>query len=182
MDLVLSIEDDDDFTCDIRYNPAVSRNFVQTLAEAYREILAQAIADPDIKLKDLRLLSKDKQDRLLSCEEESLHKADRPDSILSRFKRFSISDHAAVTSGSRTVSYAELDKLSDKVARSLCGLHIVHKHIGLASPKNIEMLVGILGIMKSGNAYVPIDCDFPEGRIAFIVEDCQIDTILEKPH
>ena len=178
MDLVLSIEDDDDFTCDIRYNPAVSRNFVQTLAEAYREILAQAIADPDIKLKDLRLLSKDKQDRLLSCEEESLHKADRPDSILSRFKRFSISDHAAVTSGSRTVSYAELDKLSDKVARSLCGLHIVHKHIGLASPKNIEMLVGILGIMKSGNAYVPIDCDFPEGRIAFIVEDCQIDTIL----
>ena len=45
-------------------------------------------------------------------------------------------------------------------------------------PKNIEMIIGILGIMKSGNIYVPIDYDYPNERINFIINDSKIALIL----
>ena len=84
----------------------------------------------------------------------------------------------AVFFSGKKISYAQLDEFSDRVASVLLKMGFSHQCIGLFMPKNIEMIIGILGIMKSGNIYVPIDYDYPNERINFIINDSKIALIL----
>ncbi len=79
----------------------------------------------------------------------------------------------------RLITYAELDRRSSLVARRLQ----VHgagpgRLIGLAFERSLEMLVALLGILKSGAAYVPFDTAFPADRLRFIADDSGIAAVL----
>src|SRR5581483_11594148 len=78
---------------------------------------------------------------------------------------------AAVQSGDQTLTYAELERRSDKLARRLaaCGVgpDVV---VGLLVERSLDMVVGLLGILKAGGAYLPLDPSFPPERLAYMVE------------
>ena len=78
------------------------------------------------------------------------------------------------------ITYSELDKRSDVLARKLHAMGIVRSNIGIALPKTIDMMVAILATLKSGNTYVPIDIHHPKDRIAFIVNDASLRLVLGK--
>uniref|UniRef100_UPI00313BBAD3 non-ribosomal peptide synthetase n=1 Tax=Dyadobacter sp. OTU695 TaxID=3043860 RepID=UPI00313BBAD3 len=72
-----------------------------------------------------------------------------------------------------TLSYAELDAASNRLGRYLSSLGMgPERLVGICLERGIEMVVGILGILKSGAAYVPIDPDYPQERINFMINDC----------
>lgn len=179
-DLVLSIEDDDNVTCEIRYQPTLSLDFVRMLSEVFREILNQVLMNSEVKLKDIKLLSISQQQELLGKEEQSLHLAVSAQTFLKQFKTTVRSNalREAVVSLDKKITYAQLDELSDCVAIVLTEMGFSRQCIGLSTPKNIEMVVGILGILKSGNIYVPIDYDYPEERIDFMISDSRIEAVL----
>lgn len=180
MDLVLAIEDDKEGNCYIRHQPPVSPELVRTLADLFRQLLSQAVRDPEIRIKDFRLLSEERQTRLLREEEEMLHRAVPVQTFLPRFRQQALDHphHPAVVFDDNTLTYEELDKQSDRVAASLLDRHLSRQRVGLSTPKNSDMLVGILGILKAGSTYVPIDHQLPADRIRFMVEDCQIAAVL----
>lgn len=180
VDLLLSIEDDKAFSCNIRHNPNLSKSFVKSIADTFGEILRQVMACPEIQLKDICLLPVHKQAELLNKEEKSLKERIIPKTFLYDFnqsvQRFP--RNIAVEYNEMKITYGELDRLSDRVAMALIGRGLSHRYIGLAMPKKIEMIIAILSILKSGNIYVPIDYNYPLERIRFIVKDCQVATIL----
>src|SRR5215469_1779392 len=80
----------------------------------------------------------------------------------------------AVTRGTQSLSYGELENRANRLAwylRSLgVGTDVV---VGLCLPRCLDMVVGALGILKAGGAYVPMDPAWPPDRLAFVLEDAQ---------
>lgn len=88
-------------------------------------------------------------------------------------------DHPAVISRDRSMTYGELSRFSDELGRRLLrnGARL-NQLIGVVMEKGWEQVAGVLGILKSGAAYLPIDPDLPAERIATILEDAGADLVL----
>jgi amino acid adenylation domain-containing protein len=83
----------------------------------------------------------------------------------------------------RQVSYQELDRLSNQLAHYLQKMGVGPEVlVGISTDRSIEMMVGVLGILKAGGAYLPLDPSYPAGRLAFMLEDSQIQILLSQSH
>ncbi|MGW9206026.1 amino acid adenylation domain-containing protein [Embleya sp. NPDC055664] len=83
-------------------------------------------------------------------------------------------DAVAVAFEDRRVSYADLEVRSDRLARELTGRGIGPEAlVGLALPRSIELIVGMLAVLKSGAAYLPIDPRYPGARLDLILADAR---------
>jgi amino acid adenylation domain-containing protein len=84
-------------------------------------------------------------------------------------------ERPAVVMDGRTLSYGDLDSLSNRLARSLAG-HGVRPgdRVALWLPRSIEGVVALHGVMKAGAAYVPVDPGAPPARLAYIARDCAV--------
>ncbi|MCI0599702.1 MAG: amino acid adenylation domain-containing protein [Beijerinckiaceae bacterium] len=90
-------------------------------------------------------------------------------------------DHTAIEDADRdkSVSFAELTFLVDRVHLALaeCGVRVGDR-VGLCAPKSIGSVVSILGTLKAGAAYVPVDAAAPLERNASIFEECSVRAII----
>jgi amino acid adenylation domain-containing protein len=79
------------------------------------------------------------------------------------------------------LSYRELDERSNQVAHCLARHGVAPRSlIGLLVRPGADMLVGLLGILKAGCAYVPLDPEYPVARLGYIVEHAQIETLVSE--
>ncbi|MBP2455952.1 non-ribosomal peptide synthetase [Mycolicibacterium lutetiense] len=84
------------------------------------------------------------------------------------------SDAPAVTFNGRSITYAELDAASDRLAHRLVSLGVgPGERVALLFPRSIEAIVSIVAVLKSGAAYLPIDPMHPDARIQFMLADAE---------
>jgi amino acid adenylation domain-containing protein len=87
---------------------------------------------------------------------------------------------AAVYEG-QCVTYAELNRRANQLARYLKDKGIgPDQLVGICVERSVEMIVGVLGILKAGAAYLPLDPNYPAERLAFMLEDAAPRIILTK--
>ncbi len=85
----------------------------------------------------------------------------------------------AVEAGERSLTYAELDEWSDRVAWALSAAGVGRdSRVGLFLPKSVESVIAMLGSLKAGAAYVPIDPSSPAARAAYILADCEVGALV----
>ncbi len=85
----------------------------------------------------------------------------------------------AVVFGGRELSYEELDSRSEAVAESLAKLGVRRGcRVGICLEPSVEMVVGLLGIVKAGAAYVPIDPEYPEERVMLMLREAEAAVLL----
>ncbi|MDH3463612.1 MAG: amino acid adenylation domain-containing protein [Acidimicrobiia bacterium] len=88
-------------------------------------------------------------------------------------------DAVAVVDRSDSLTYAELDEASDRLASRLVELGVgVGDRVGLYLPKSIDAVIGVYAAMKSGGAYVPIDPSSKEARAGYIANNCGIQHLI----
>ena len=88
-------------------------------------------------------------------------------------------EQMAVCYGGETLSYQQLHDKSQTLALYLQSVGVgAETLVGLCMPRSLEMVVGMLAILQAGGAYVPLDPDYPEERLAFILQDCQAEILL----
>ncbi len=86
----------------------------------------------------------------------------------------------AAAAGEDRLSYAELDRWSDAVAQLLAGAGVAHGDlVGLRADRGLALLAAIIGILKLGCGYVPLDPDYPPSRLRYMVSDASVCVILE---
>lgn len=86
----------------------------------------------------------------------------------------------AIEAGHASITYKELDDRADKVAGSLRSLGVsAGDRVGLIARKEIATFINILGILKSGAAYVPVDPEYPQERVDYIQNHSQCKLVLE---
>src|SRR5579875_2432845 len=85
----------------------------------------------------------------------------------------------AVAVGDRVLSYAELDRLSNQVARTLLAQGVAPgDRVGILIPKSAAAVVALYGVLKTGACYVPLDPKSPAARLSAIVNDSGIAVLL----
>ncbi|ALG73695.1 hypothetical protein VY88_23145 [Azospirillum thiophilum] len=92
-------------------------------------------------------------------------------------------DAPAVTCDGLTLSYGELDRRSDRLARQLRGLGVgPDRLVGLAAERSFDLIVGMLGILKAGGAYLPLDPSYPADRLLYMQADSGIGLVVTQAH
>ena len=90
-------------------------------------------------------------------------------------------DAAAVACGGESLSYAELDARSDQFGRYLQTLGIGPECVvGLCVQRSFGMVVGLLGILKAGSAYLPLDPNYPRQRLAYMVRNARATVLISE--
>lgn len=85
----------------------------------------------------------------------------------------------ALTAGSHTLTYGELDSRANRLANYLRSLSVgADVLVGLCLPRSLDMVVGALGILKAGGAYVPMDPAYPPARLGFILDDAKAPVLI----
>ncbi len=181
-DLLLSVEERNGrLECLLNYNSDLfDADRIERMAGHYTTLLHGAIDHPDQSITALPLLTPAEQHQLVT----EWNNTGAPYPQLAYPELFTAQaartpDRIAVECAGRVWTYAELDAASNAVAtflrRTAAG-----PLVGICCERSLEMLAGMLGIWKSGAAYVPIDDEYPELRQAFIRADANLATVLDK--
>lgn len=151
--------------------------FDQTTIERFLEhnlVLLEAVAaDPGATVAALPILSPAERRLLLvDCNATAAEypRATVVDHVRTTVAR--VPDRVAATFEATSLNYGELERLSNQVARCLIARGAAPGAlVGIAVERSLGMLVGLLGILKTGAAYVPLDPAYPRERLAFMAED-----------
>ncbi len=159
---------------------------IERMLEHFGNLLAAVAADPDRRLDEVEILGEAERARVL---EEWNAAAARPVDDARPVHEIFAAQAArtpaavAVRSGADTLTYAELDARSDRLAAALRGLGVgPETRVGLCVERGPGMLVGVLGILKAGGGYVPLDPDYPAERLAFMLADAAVPVLVAPPH
>ncbi|MDR6889216.1 MULTISPECIES: non-ribosomal peptide synthetase [Variovorax] len=92
-------------------------------------------------------------------------------------------DATALLMGDEALSYGELDRRANRLARRLVALGVrPDTRVGIAVERSFDAVIGLLGILKAGGAYVPLDPEYPADRLAHMVADSGIDLLVTQSH
>ncbi|MEV0189548.1 amino acid adenylation domain-containing protein [Kitasatospora purpeofusca] len=142
-------------------------------AERFTGLLGRLAAAPDRPLAALPLLADTELHDVLHGWNATDREV-REGTLVSRIaeRTAATPDAVAVVAEDRTLTYAELDARSDALARTLRAAGAgPDRIVAVAVPRSAELMVALLGVLKSGAAYLPLDADYPADRLAYMVED-----------
>lgn len=182
-DICLVIEENENLPCSIRYKQGIDPDFIQSLADAFILVLKQVMDYPMIPLSQLRFISKEKEESLLNLSKENLY------ALLPKVSWVHVAeaivqwskedpDKTALRFNGKSLSYGELNKKADGIAFYLNKNIGQGKPVGILMNRGFEMIIAILGVIKSGNHYVPFDVMNPLSRLNQIISDCKITLVL----
>ena len=149
---------------------------VDALVGRLERVLVAMAADPGRRLSSIDLLDSGEQARLAQWGQRAVLAA--PVSAGSSIPQVFAARVAeapgvvAVTDGGRSVTYRELDEASNRLARALIGLGAgPGRCVALVVERGAQAVAAVLGVLKTGAAYVPIDAGHPSERIGFVLAD-----------
>ncbi|GIF09359.1 hypothetical protein Asi03nite_68970 [Actinoplanes siamensis] len=146
---------------------------IERLAAQLVQTLQSGLAQPDRPVGDLEVLDARTRRKLLADGNDSpslVPPVVFPVLFEAQARR---SPHAiALESATGDMSYAELNERANRLARCLVGAGLgAEDVIAVALPRSVDFVVAILGIMKAGAAYLPVDPDYPADRVRFMLSD-----------
>jgi len=182
-DLTLTMaEVDDGLAGTIQYNTDLfGQGTIARMAANFERLIESIVAHPQERISTLPLLT-EKEFRQIVIEwnttkveypcYESLHNL-----IEAQVER--TPEAIAVAHEGISISYQELNRRANRLAQYLIRAGIsIDDRVGVCMERSIEMVVALLGILKAGAAYLPIDPAYPVDRISYLLEDAQAGALL----
>ncbi len=146
---------------------------IQALLGRYERLLAGVVIDPARPIWDYELLGPEERAELLAWGAEPPPSLP-PRPVHRRFEERAAADPdaVAVIAGERRLTYSELNREANRLARHLRGLGAgPERVVGIVVERSPEMIVALLAVLKTGAAYVPLDPTYPAERLAYILRD-----------
>ena len=176
------VEAADSLTASLEYNidlfeeATISRMLVH-----FQTLLEGIAADPDRRLSGLPILTDAEKQQLLVQWNDAKSNYPKDKCIHELFEaQVDRSPNAvAVVFEDKQLTYRELNRRANQLAHHLRNLGVGPEAlVGLCVERSLEMVVALLGILKSGGAYVPLDPTYPSERLAFMLADAQVSVLL----
>jgi len=151
------------------------RATVETLAARLLRLLETVVADPAQPITHIDLLAQDERAQLLRDRNDTA----RPLSGMTLPQRFeqqtALTPHAtALVFEQQRLSYAQLNERANRLAHLLIVQRIGPGDlVAVALPRSVDMLVALLGVLKAGAAYLPLDIDYPIERLRYMLADAR---------
>ncbi|HVI47171.1 MAG TPA: amino acid adenylation domain-containing protein [Chitinophaga sp.] len=158
-----------------------SRETIVRMTTHFKQLLRSVAAAPHSQIGSLTLLTADEAQQLQITFNDTATIFPKEKTVADLFTSQAIATPGAtaVLWGTSSLTYGELDVRSTQLAHYLRGKGIVPEiPVAVCMTPSLEMIVGILGIMKAGGIYVPIDPEYPAERIGYIIADTGANIIL----
>ncbi|MDC8016187.1 non-ribosomal peptide synthetase [Tahibacter soli] len=146
------------------------------LSTALASLVDALSHSPTSPVRALNILPADERARLLAGGSADAQTTGEPALIHRLFEQQAAirPDAIALTFGDATLSYGELNLRANRLAHRLIALGVrPDDRVAICVERGFGMLVGVLGILKAGAAYVPLDPIYPSDRLAFVLDDCK---------
>lgn len=170
------------FELEIRYTTDYASWFINQMGHHFLRVLSFITEQPGAAIGAIPLLSPEEQHRLTETFNDTALTFPEKDHTISELFEQQAKQHpdqVAVQFGAHTLSYQELQRQSLQIARSLREKGIgPGSLVALICSRSEHMITGMLGILKAGAAYVPVDADLPGERIGYILKDSASGIIL----
>jgi len=142
---------------------------IRLMMKSFENLLYRLVSEPDIRIMDISspdLKHSDTEDQISQYpKEKSISYLFSEQARKTPFRR-------ALSFGNKTLTYRQLDERSNQLAHFLKSRGVKkEERIPVCMEKSIDLIIVILGILKSGCAYVPLDPEYPAARIRFMLED-----------
>jgi len=180
------VEEKDSLSVTLTYNTDIYTNeFVQKLIHYFEKFIAEGIEKPKNSIAKIDYVGNEEKQRLLHVYNAADIDYPGNKTIVDLVESQCIKtpDAIALISENKTVTYKELQQKSNQLAQYLLHNYAVSPgdFVGVKLKRDEWLIISILAVLKTGAAYVPIDLNYPEDRIAYIEEDscCKV-TIAEK--
>ncbi|HYG08482.1 MAG TPA: amino acid adenylation domain-containing protein, partial [Pyrinomonadaceae bacterium] len=154
---------------------------IERMTERFRMLLASIVADRHQSLSDIPLLTE--AERRQTLVEWNETRADYPQEAcvhsLFELQAERTPEATALEFQGQRLTYAELNARANQLAHHLRGLGVgAEVLVGICVERSIDLVVGLLGILKSGGAYVPLDPAYPQERLALMLSDAGVPVLL----
>ena len=182
-DLTVLVEDTEQgLTGAIEYNTDLFRaDTITRMLEHFRTLLTSIAANPDKRLSELQVLTDGEQHQLLVEWNDTKTEFLRDKCVHQLFEAQveRTPDAVAVVYKDEQLTYRELNSRANQLARYLQKLGVGPEVlVGICVERSLEMVVGLLGILKASGAYVPLDPAYPQERVAFMLKNAQVSILL----
>ncbi|HEY0739708.1 MAG TPA: amino acid adenylation domain-containing protein, partial [Herpetosiphonaceae bacterium] len=161
-----------EYRTDLFDAPTVTR-----LVGHYHTLLTALAADSSQRVSTAPLLTESEQHQLLVDWNASAAPVPQERCLHHLFEAQVDRTPAAIAlrCGDATLTYAELNARANQLAHRLRTVGVTRAAlVGLCLDRSLELVIGLLAILKAGGAYVPLDPDYPQERLAFMLEDAQL--------
>ncbi|MBI9100139.1 MAG: AMP-binding protein, partial [Spirochaetaceae bacterium] len=163
----------------IDYNTNVyNEESIEKFYGCFKNVLDQICTDEVDNVKELNLLSNDQQIQKIQEWKGYLSAIDHSfvKDIIDNTTIYS--ERVAISGADISLTYKQLDILSNLVAQRLLINHSDSDVIGIAMTRTPYLVPVMLGILRAGKSYIPLDLDFPEDRLHYIIADSEIKCII----
>lgn len=182
-DITLSMtETSEGFTVSIEYiTDLFSRERMERMAKHLEVLLEAIIANPDARLSELPLLSTEEERQLRDEWNDTATTFPQtslvPDLFESHAERQP--EATALIWEDERISYGELNRRANQFARHLQSLGVgTEAKVGVLLERSPELVVALLGTLKAGGVYVPLDPQYPRERLGFMMEDAGVSVLI----
>lgn len=173
--LTILVNSSDDIHIQFSYNSHLLSDFyVGEIQHHFKNVLLQLLNSPTSRITDIQLLTSTERNILINKFENNqlTWPADKTIITLIEEQVQKTPDQVAVIFENKQLAYRELNERSNQLGHYLLSKEVKKETlIPVCFERGLEMIVAILGILKAGCAYVPIDPKYPKERIAFMLED-----------
>nr|QEO74258.1 condensation domain-containing protein [uncultured bacterium] len=172
-------------SCVLKYNPELFEAETIGRMEGHLATLIQAVVEnPEQRISQLRLMAPAERERVLEAWQgaETAYPLERclhhwiEDQVERAPGRTAVV--MADGSGGR-LSYRELNARANRLARHLRAIGVERDTVvGVLAERSLDLVIALLGVLKAGAAYLPLDPDYPGQRLAFMMADAQVPVLL----
>lgn len=169
----------------VKYDTSVyDDDTIDRILGHFQTLLEDMVVKPQASLKELKLLTKAEEHRLLF--EWNQAQTDYPKASIHELFEAQVEktpDAIAVVFQDQQLTYRELNTKTNQLAHYLQKLGVGPEVlVGICVERSLFMVVGLLAILKAGGAYVPLDPAYPSERLAYMLADSQVSVLLTQQH
>ncbi|MEP0264420.1 amino acid adenylation domain-containing protein [Dokdonia sp.] len=183
-DMDIAFQEEGDYmSFSITYNTAIySQESIRHIIQHYKQLLEILLQNPSKKIKDIDYISDREKEELVCDFNANSIPFSKDKTLIDLFSSqiLKTPENKALLYKNEIYTYQELDSLSSKLARCLLDDYNICKgdFIGVQLERDASVIIAILGIMKAGAVYIPIDTEHPESRKSYIYEDTKINLLI----
>ncbi|HQC96507.1 MAG TPA: amino acid adenylation domain-containing protein [Aquabacterium sp.] len=152
------------------------RRTIERMAGHFDCLLRAVVADPRTPVLDLQIMGAEEGALVVQHSRAQSDAGAPAGTIHERFEAQAAKTpgHVAVTCGEQRLSYAELNTKANRLAHWLRGQGVgAESLVGLCLDRGLDLVVGLLAVLKAGGAYLPMDPSYPRDRLAYMLEDAR---------
>jgi amino acid adenylation domain-containing protein len=163
------------------YTDLFAADTIARLVGHFETLLTAVVDDPNRRVSELPILTEDQRRQLLVDWNATAAYFPREKCVHDLFEEQATRcpGEVAVAFNQQSLTYGELDARANQLARHLltvgAGPDVL---VGICLERSLDLVVGILGVLKAGAAYVPLDASYPQDRLAFMIDDARLSLLL----